>query len=113
MKKYSVTNPGELRSLCIQNDWFTCGTISQYDKLFYANENGYPIEEIATIIWLCSDEECRRADILEILEKAYQNHIMNVIDQCGYKRKLLTMTAEEVCNRIFEDYIAKTEDTDE
>lgn len=111
MKKYSVTNPEELRNLCIQNDWFTRGTNRQYDKLFYANENGCPIEEIATIIWLCSDEECRRADVLEILEKAHQNHIMNVIDLCGCHRKLLTMTVEEVYNGIFDaDYITKTED---
>lgn len=105
MKKYSATNPEELRSLCIQNDWFTCGTISQYDKLFYANENGCPIEEIATIIWLCSDEECRRADVLEILIRAHQNHILNVIDQCGYRRRLLTTTVEEVYNGIFEEEI--------
>ena len=73
MKKYTVTSPEELRNLCIENDWFTCGTNRQYDKLFYANENACPIEEIATIIWLCSNEECRRADVLEILEKVHQN----------------------------------------
>ena len=111
MNKYSVTTPLELSNLCIKNNWFTAGSIEQYDKLFYANENGCPVEEIATIIWLCSDEECRRADVLEILEEAHQNHIMNVIDQCGYKRKLLTMTVEEVYNGIFEGYITKTEDT--
>ena len=108
MKEYSVTNPFELRKLCCQHDWFTCGTNSQYDKLFYANENGSSIEEIATIIWLCSDEECRRADVLEILEEAHQNHIMNVIDLCGYREKLLTMTVEEVYNGIFDaDYITR------
>lgn len=67
MKMYSVTTPEDLRSLCIRNNWFTCGSNSQYDKLFYANENGCPVEEIATIIWLCSDENCRRIDVLDIL----------------------------------------------
>ena len=74
MKKYSVTTNEELRSLCIKNNWFTCGTNRQYDKLFYANENGCPIEEIATIIWLCSDDECRRTDILDELQNAKTNY---------------------------------------
>lgn len=49
-KEYTVTTPENLRSLCIRKNWFTCGTNKQYEKLFYANEHGCPIEEIATII---------------------------------------------------------------
>lgn len=30
----------KLRSLCIKHDWFTCGTNSQYSKLFEMNEQG-------------------------------------------------------------------------
>lgn len=76
LKKYSVTNNDELRMLCIKNNWFTCGSINQYEKLFYANKNGCSIEEIATIIWICSDEEkwCRR-DILDELKKAQEEYI--------------------------------------
>lgn len=76
MEKYSVTNTDELRNLCIKNNWFTQGSIRQYEKLFYANKNGAPIEEIATIIWLCSDEEewCRR-HILDELNKAKEEYI--------------------------------------
>lgn len=76
MKKYSVTTFEELRSLCIRKNWFTCGTNRQYEKLFYANEHGCPIEEIATIIWLCSDDSlhCRR-DILEELRNAHEEHL--------------------------------------
>lgn len=73
-EKYSITNSEELRSLCIKNNWFTCGTNRQYEKLFYANENGCPIEEIATIIWLCSNEEHCRKDILDELQKAKTNY---------------------------------------
>lgn len=50
-KEYTVTTPENLRSLCIRKNWFTCGTNAQYEKLFYANEHGCPIEEIATIGW--------------------------------------------------------------
>lgn len=103
MKKYSVTNPMELRSLCIEKDYFTCGSNRQYDKLFYANEMGAPIEEIATIIWLCSDDDkhCRR-DILDTLVEAHKAHILNVIDENGDSEKLLHKTVEEVYNGYFE-----------
>ena len=73
-RNYTVTYPEELRHLCIKNNWFTEGSNSQYEKLFYANENGCPIEEIATIIWVCSDSEkwCRR-DILAELKAVQVN----------------------------------------
>ena len=82
MKHYSVTTPENLRSLCIRKDWFTCGTNSQYDKMFQANEMNAPIEEIATIIWLCSDDEehCRR-DILEELKAEREEYLMSIGEQ--------------------------------
>ena len=103
MKKYSVTTPEELRNLCIRKDWFTCGSCRQYDKLFYANKMGAPIEEIATIIWLCSDDEehCRR-DILATLIEANKEHILNVIQRNGDNERLLTETVEDVYNGYFD-----------
>lgn len=102
MKKYSVTTTEDLRSLCIKHNWFTCGTCEQYEKLFYANEHGCPIEEIATIIWLCSDEDCRRLDVLDILVEAFKEHQLNVIEVNGDSEKLLAMTVEEVYNGYFD-----------
>lgn len=67
MKNYTVTIRENLRQLCIRCNWFTCGSSEQYEKMFYANENGCPIEEITTIIWLCSDDNWSRRDILSIL----------------------------------------------
>ena len=69
--KYSIIPNDELRALCIKRNWFTCGTNEQYAKLFHANASGASMEEIATIIWLCSDDEehCRR-DILADLKEA-------------------------------------------
>ena len=64
MKQYTVTSSTELRLLCICHNWFTCGTNKQYEKLLYANEHGCPIEEIATIIWLCSDDKMPRRDTI-------------------------------------------------
>lgn len=56
--------------LCNKHQWFTDGSNTQYDKMFRMVDEKAPIEEIATVIWLCSDEEkwCRR-DILEELRK--------------------------------------------
>ena len=74
-KKYTVTTPEDLRSLCIKNNWFTQGTSTQYEKLLYANEYGCTIEEIATIIWLCSDteEHCRRDILVKLEEEKERN----------------------------------------
>ena len=57
MKQYTVTTTENLRTLCIKNGWFKCGSNKQYEKLFRANELDFLIFLIATIIWLCSDEE--------------------------------------------------------
>ncbi len=78
MKNYTVTTNEVLRKMCIKNDWFGYGTNRQYEKLFYANESGCTIEEIATIIWLCSDDEkwCRR-DILQELQDARERYEIN------------------------------------
>ena len=45
----------ELRELCIKNNWFTCGTVEQYNRLFERNQAGASINELSIIIWICSD----------------------------------------------------------
>lgn len=44
-----------LYRLCVDNNYFTCGDDSQYEKLFEANENNASKKELALIIWVCSD----------------------------------------------------------
>lgn len=72
MKNGRISND-ELRSLCIKNHWFTCGTTHQYEKFFKMNEQGASIEQLATVIWLCSDEEehCRRDIIIALHEAGF------------------------------------------
>ena len=53
--RYAITTTDELRMLCIKNNWFTGGTISQYEKMFELNRNDVGVREIALVIWLCSD----------------------------------------------------------
>lgn len=69
-KKTLRLDNDELRGLCVKHDWFTSGSIKQYEKLFYMNEMGSSIEEIATVIWLCSNEKWCRRDILVELNTA-------------------------------------------
>lgn len=46
-----------LRKLCIENNWFTFGDNDQYNKLFKLNKQGASVEELALVIWLCSDDD--------------------------------------------------------
>lgn len=52
-----------LRDLCIENNWFTWGDNVQYSRLFNMNTQGCSIEELALVIWLCSDETWNRTKI--------------------------------------------------
>lgn len=72
MKAGRISNDA-LRRLCIKNNWFTNGTNSQYEKLFEMNNQLAPIEQIATVIWLCSDLEttCRRDIICDLNEAGF------------------------------------------
>ena len=60
----------ELQRLCIQNQWFTCGTTTQYYKLFELNDKGCSLDELALIIWVCSEsDKWTRRDIKGILNR--------------------------------------------
>lgn len=71
-----VMRSDDLRKLCIKNNWFTCGTIRQYDMLFLSNELGESIETLATIIWICSNR-ARRKDIIAALQQAHEEYLKN------------------------------------
>lgn len=58
-----------LYRLCNEKQYFTCGTNEQYEKLFELNELDTATIELATIIWICSDN-VNRKDIINELIKA-------------------------------------------
>lgn len=64
-------NSTELRALCIRENWFTCGSIKQYSRFFLRNDEGASPEELATIIWICSDQILYH-DIYKILCREMQ-----------------------------------------
>ena len=64
---YSTIPNDKLRVLCIKNDWFTCGTNTQYERLFQANTDRMSVETIATIIWICSENTDRNAILATLI----------------------------------------------
>lgn len=69
-----VMRSDALRSLCIRKNWFTSGSIGQYEKLFDANDAGESIDTLATIIWVCSSNVGKR-DVIVELEKAHEEYV--------------------------------------
>ena len=59
-------SPTKLRSLCIKNNWFTYGCNEQYGRLFDRAREGANIEELATIIWICSENVSKEAILKEL-----------------------------------------------
>lgn len=67
--------------LCNKHQWFTCGTTTQYEKMFdYIREekikasDTYKIRKVAIMIWICSDEGFTEDDIYyELYKKALAN----------------------------------------
>ena len=80
MKRYyTVCSTAELRQLCIDNDWFTEGSIRQYEKMFDANCEVKPIEFIATIIWTCSNAGYE--DILAKLNEKMNEYLKGINEE--------------------------------
>ena len=66
MTKY--TNPitaEDLRTFCINHEYFTSGSSEQYSRMFDLCRMGASIEALASVIWACSP--C--ADLNEITEQ--------------------------------------------
>ena len=56
-------NTQDLWQLCNDKKWFTNGDNYQYERMFRANEEDCPLDELAAIIWICSDKQWTRAQI--------------------------------------------------
>lgn len=66
----------ELRNLCITNNYFTCGSSRQYNRMFEMADNGAPVHDIALIIWVCSYD----ADMRKIEEQVAEIFAMHKIE---------------------------------
>lgn len=70
MKKKALFTTEDLYQMCNNYNWFTCGDNTQYNKLFELNREGASIEELALVIYICSD--CSRESILNKLKVKYR-----------------------------------------
>lgn len=66
----------ELRELCIKNDWFTCGTIKQYEKLFDRNKEEASINELSIII--LNDKKNAKESITKRYFKSSKYSILSI-----------------------------------
>lgn len=76
MKKYGVTTREKLEDLCLANNWLTEVTLSQFTKIFNANESGCCGHTIALLIWMCSPDTAIM-DIVEALTLAHKEYEMS------------------------------------
>lgn len=58
----------EVRSLCIKNNWFTCGDNRQYGKMFDKVREHAEIDEVATMIWICSEDVTKEEIVKQLSE---------------------------------------------
>lgn len=58
----------KLYRTCNKYQWFTSGSINQYNKLFERNKEGASLQTLATIIWICSVGYTEN-EIFQILQK--------------------------------------------
>lgn len=71
MNNYPIFRHQKLYSICNKEQFFTNGSISQYNKLFQINENEsgqVTVKDLALIIYICSTQSYEY-----ILEKLMEN----------------------------------------
>lgn len=62
----------KLYQLCNEERWFTCGNCRQYERMFDMVREHAPVTEIATVIWICS-ENVDKDEIIAELNKINLN----------------------------------------
>ena len=62
-----------IRKICIENDWYTCGTNADFENLQDMVDSGkFDINDIVENIMLYSDDDIKYSDVKNIIEK-YNN----------------------------------------
>ena len=65
----------EIYILCNEKKYFTCGSNEQYDRMFDMVRNGAPANDIALVIFICSDSQREDVDFQTIKKEVEE--IMN------------------------------------
>ena len=93
MKYYAID---KIYSLCNRKKYFTSGTCSQYDKMFYmVKSDRFTFDDVALAIWLCSNG----ADLEEIKSdlKEIENEIIKIEAEQAEEEKYMNLVEEKVC----------------
>lgn len=111
-RKYTLCDPDALRQLCVKYDWFSEGTNTQYEKFFYANEMGCPVEEMITMIWLCSDQDrwCRRDIRFTLIDEGLiPNYRVDVISEGSFTDEgcLVQTFTVRLSGDMYNDFLCK------
>ncbi len=89
MKK--IISNAALRALCKKNRWCREATSGQYEKLFQVNSAGCSLQELAAIIWFCSDSNVHsREAIANGIKEArqYETNTRNIQIKSFIERKV-------------------------
>lgn len=73
----------ELRSLCVRKDWFTCGSIADYDAMFNKLNNDMSDNEIVNVaidIYNYSDVEKTAEEYGVAYEEVFDNIVYEVFE---------------------------------
>jgi len=59
----------DLYRLCNREKYFTCGTVTAYERMFDLAEKGVSKGVLAAVIWACSDDTANLNEITRQLEQ--------------------------------------------
>lgn len=63
----------KIYSLCCRENYFSCGTLSQYDRMFFMSTNeNITVRDLSIMIWTCSSNDVQLCDIIDNLENIMQ-----------------------------------------
>lgn len=64
-----MSKVNEIYILCNEKRYFTCGSNEQYNIMFDMVRNGAPANDIALVIFICSDTQREDVDFQTIKEE--------------------------------------------
>ncbi len=64
----TINNVTALWELCNRENLFTCGSNEQYERIYAKNDEGVPLRQLASMIWICS-ENVTLDEVYSLLKK--------------------------------------------
>ena len=89
--EYSLTE--KICQLCCRKNYFSCGTMRQYDLMFTMSRNeNITVRDLSIMIWTCSREDALLSEILDDISE-----IMDEIRQEEeYEKEIYALSFNEI-----------------